>query len=103
MPRKKDPYWQAVAQDKKGPESRSSAWREGVSNGASPSPSVGGATAIPEGRQGTPPGLDEEGPGSQPPSCSMGENRNRRVLKTQKWHPEHKKVLHCYHYSRYEK
>ena len=104
MSKQDNSYWLAVAQDKKGPSTRSSARREEVSNGANLSSSASGAKAIPEDRQGKPPGLDEAGPGSQPPSCSEGEKRNRRGFRTQRWHTEHKKVLlHCYHYSRYEK
>ena len=104
MSNPKSKYWQAVAQDKKGPSTRSRTRREEVSNGANLSSSESGATAMTEARQGQPPGLDEEGPGSQPPPCAATIKSNRRGLKTQSWSVAHKKVLlYCYHYSRYEK
>ena len=87
-------YWLAVAQDNKGPSTRSRTRREEVSNGANLSAPDNGATAMPEARQGQPPGLDQEGPGPQPPSHATTNQRNKRGIKTLKWSVAEKR--YCY-------
>ena len=97
--------WQADAQDKKDPLTRSCTRQVKDSNGAKPS-SSGNGIATTEISDGEPQGLRPEDPGPPQTSTAMKNRRkiNRRGLKSSTWTVEQKKVLlYCYHYSMFEK
>ena len=81
MSQNKDPYWLAVAQDKKGPSTRSRTRRLEVSDGATLSVSGEDTPAAPspETTQGQPPDLDLEGPGPQPSSYLCNQEHKRGI------------------------
>ena len=102
-PKRKESYWQDVAQDKKVPKTRLRIRVCEESDDATSSSAAGGDPPCIGTQLDTPPDQHKAGPGPQQP-INQRTKRNRRLYETTKWSlEEKKKILHCFAYSRFEK